>query len=96
MCLHPCRNSRLDRERIGQEGEQGREVRQREQPIRIATRVAAREPGLQQRARRRQEEKRQTERDGQQPQDQRGGIFTAGRFPERARNDRQRKEARHE
>ena len=90
--LHARRDPGLDQERVAQQREHRREVGQREQPIRIAAGKPAREPGLHQRARRRQQEVRQADRRGQQAQDLPDRILVAGGLPERARHDRQQRE----
>ena len=68
--LHARRDPRLEQERIAEQRQHRREVRQREQPVRARARKAPREPGLHERARRRQQEVRQADRRGQQAEDQ--------------------------
>ncbi len=70
---------RLEQERIADERQHRREIRQREQPIRARARTAPREPRLHQRARRRQQEVRQADRRGEQAEDQPRRVLGARR-----------------
>ena len=88
--LRACRRPRLEQERISDEREHRCEIRQREQAIGARARTGAREPRLDQRARRRQQEVGQADRDGEQAQDQPRRVLVAGRLPAAAGNDGQR------
>ena len=84
---------RLDRERIGEQRQHRCQIRKREQPVRIASRVALREPGLQQRAGRRQQQVGQADRRRQQPEDQPQRALGAQRLPGDGGDDGQQQEA---
>ncbi len=86
--LRARRRPRLEQERVADEREHRRQIRQREQPVRARAGPRAREPYLDQRARRRQQEVRQPDGRHQQAQDQPRRALGAGRLPVRARDDR--------
>ena len=90
------RRPRLEQERIADEREHRRQVRQREQPIRTRAGSRTREPRLYQRTRRRQQEVRQPDGDGQQSEYQPRRILASLRLPVRGRHDRQNGERQHE
>ena len=89
------RRPRLEQERVADERQHRREVRQREQPVRARAGPRAGEPRLHQRARRRQQEVGQPDRRDQHAEDQPRRVLRAGGLPPDARNDRQHGE-RHE
>ena len=86
--LRARRRPRLEQERVADERQHRREVRQREQPVGARSRVRAREPRLHQRARRRQQEVGQADRRRQHPEDQQRRALVAGRLPVHAGDDR--------
>ena len=84
---------RLEQERVSEERQHGGEVRQREQPIRARPGIGTREPGLHQRAGRRQQEVGQADGGEKEQQDAHHGIVVAGGFPAGVGHDRQQNEA---
>ena len=94
--LRPRGDPGLEQERVAEQRQHRREVGQREQPIRAAAGVATREPCLDERTGRGKHEIRKSYRRREKPQDQPDRAFLSGRFPERARDDRQHGEARHQ
>ncbi len=87
--LRARRRPRLEHERVADERQHRREVRQREQPVRARPGPRAREPHLHQRAGRRQQEIRQADRRRQHAEDQPRRVLAADGLPLRARDDRQ-------
>ena len=94
--LRARRGPRLQQERIADECQHRREIRQREQPVRTRAGPRAREPDLDQRARRRQQEVRQPDGRREHAQDQPRRALAAGRLPVGAGNDRQQGDGRDE
>ena len=92
--LRARRRPWLEQERIADERQHRREIRQREQPVRARAGPRAREPDLDQRARRRQQEVRQADGRREQAQDQPRRALGAGRLPVGARDDRQQRRRR--
>ncbi len=83
--LRARRHPRLEQERVADERQHRREVRQREQAIRARAGARPREPRLDQRAGRRQQEVRQADRHCEQPEDQPRRILESRRLPLDAR-----------
>jgi len=86
----------LEQERIADEREHRGEVRQREEPVGATAGEMAREPGLHERARRREQEIRQPDRRDEHAEDQPQRVLVAGGLPVRGGHDRQQRDARDE
>src|SRR4029077_11306522 len=76
--------------RIAQERDEGGEVRDGEEPVRVLAGPGAREPGLQQRAGGGDEQVRQPDRGAEEEQDAADGLVITARFPRLRRRNRQR------
>ena len=94
--LHARRRPRLEQERIADQRQHRREVRQREQAVGRRRREAPREPRLHERAGRRQQEVRQPDRHREHAEDEPRRVLVADGLPAFRGNDRQHHEARDE
>ena len=88
------REKRLDSQRVGEQCEHRPEIGEREQPVGDEAGAFAREPGLEQRARRRQYEVGQADRNGEQAENAQRRVLGAGGFPVGTGADRQQHQAK--